>query len=214
MARLVRHRSFLVQCLRDTRAALGDQRQNYIKTVPCRAYIFDLAVTTRPTTSSTVYEQQEGLRIVVEQRGERTRLAGRTKLFSLTASVGLIGLAIAASYFWISGRSKQPTTRMPRSIAVLPFKPLVAESRDESLEIGMADSLITMLSNLGPGDRGQISPSGWATKTPTPRPGGPFNRSHNLLVRGSNPCGAPSKLVLFLHHAIIVGAGQQPATKG
>src|SRR5215510_5220869 len=38
---------------------------------------------------------------------------------------------------------------MPRSIAVLPFKPLVAESRDESLEIGMADSLITTLSNLG-----------------------------------------------------------------
>jgi len=38
---------------------------------------------------------------------------------------------------------------MPKSIAVLPFKPLVPESRDESLEIGMADSLITMLSNLG-----------------------------------------------------------------
>jgi len=139
----------LVQCLRDVRAALGDQQQNYIKTVPRRGYIFDLAVTSRPATSSTVYEQQEGLRIVVEPRGERTRLAGRTKLLSLTASVGLIGLAIAASYLWISGRSKQPPTRMPRSIAVLPFKPLVAESRDESLEIGMADSLITMLSNLG-----------------------------------------------------------------
>src|SRR5262250_400645 len=67
----------------------------------------------------------------------------------LPVCVGLVGLAIAASYFWISGRSKQPTTRIPRSIAVLPFKPLVPESRDESLEIGMADSLITMLSNLG-----------------------------------------------------------------
>jgi len=67
----------------------------------------------------------------------------------LPVCVGLIGLAIAASYLWISGRSKQPTTRLPRSIAVLPFKPLVPESRDESLEIGMADSLITMLSNLG-----------------------------------------------------------------
>jgi TolB-like protein/Flp pilus assembly protein TadD/predicted Ser/Thr protein kinase len=35
-----------------------------------------------------------------------------------------------------------------KSIAVLPFKPLVAESRDESLEMGMADTLIAMLSNI------------------------------------------------------------------
>jgi TolB-like protein len=35
-----------------------------------------------------------------------------------------------------------------RSIAVLPFKPLVSSQRDESLEIGMADSLITQLSAL------------------------------------------------------------------
>ena len=141
----------LVQCLRDVRAALGDQQQSYIKTVPRRGYIFELAVTSRPTTSTTVYEQQEGLRIVVEQPGERTRIWRRLRMSRafLPVCVGLIGLAITASYFWISGRSKQPTTRMPRSIAVLPFKPLVPESRDESLEIGMADSLITTLSNLG-----------------------------------------------------------------
>jgi TolB-like protein len=30
----------------------------------------------------------------------------------------------------------------------LPFKPLNAESRDESLEMGMAETLITRLSNL------------------------------------------------------------------
>jgi len=35
-----------------------------------------------------------------------------------------------------------------KSIAVLPFKPLLAASRDESLEIGMADTLITKLGNL------------------------------------------------------------------
>jgi DNA-binding winged helix-turn-helix (wHTH) protein/TolB-like protein/Flp pilus assembly protein TadD len=35
-----------------------------------------------------------------------------------------------------------------RSIAVLPFKPLVASERDESLEIGMADTLITRLSHI------------------------------------------------------------------
>ena len=35
-----------------------------------------------------------------------------------------------------------------RSIAVLPFKPLVADRRDEMLELGMADTLITRLSGL------------------------------------------------------------------
>lgn len=35
-----------------------------------------------------------------------------------------------------------------KSIAVLPFKPLVAEQRDESLELGMADTLIVRLSSL------------------------------------------------------------------
>ena len=34
------------------------------------------------------------------------------------------------------------------SIAVLPFKPLVADSRDEALEMGLADTLITRLSSL------------------------------------------------------------------
>jgi TolB-like protein/Flp pilus assembly protein TadD len=35
-----------------------------------------------------------------------------------------------------------------KSIAILPFKPLVADSRDESLELGMAETLITRLSGL------------------------------------------------------------------
>ena len=35
-----------------------------------------------------------------------------------------------------------------RSIAVLPFKPLLAETRDQALEMGMADTLIARLSNI------------------------------------------------------------------
>ena len=36
-----------------------------------------------------------------------------------------------------------------RTIAVLPFKPIVEQSRDEALELGMADTLIARLSNSG-----------------------------------------------------------------
>src|SRR5439155_5397853 len=35
-----------------------------------------------------------------------------------------------------------------RSLAVLPFQPLVANARDESIESGLADALITKLSNI------------------------------------------------------------------
>ncbi len=44
---------------------------------------------------------------------------------------------------WLFGR----VTRVD-SIAVLPFKPLLADSRDEALELGLADTLITRLSSL------------------------------------------------------------------
>ncbi len=37
---------------------------------------------------------------------------------------------------------------MVKSIAVLPFKPLIAKGRDETLEMGIADTLITSLSNI------------------------------------------------------------------
>jgi DNA-binding winged helix-turn-helix (wHTH) protein/tetratricopeptide (TPR) repeat protein len=39
-------------------------------------------------------------------------------------------------------------TKVIKSIAVLPFKPLVHNNRDEMLELGMADTLITKLSGL------------------------------------------------------------------
>jgi DNA-binding winged helix-turn-helix (wHTH) protein/TolB-like protein/tetratricopeptide (TPR) repeat protein len=59
----------------------------------------------------------------------------------------LLALGIAAYYFW-SKRAPSNVTPQIKSIAVLPFKPLLADSRDESLEMGMADSLIARLSNI------------------------------------------------------------------
>jgi serine/threonine-protein kinase len=57
----------------------------------------------------------------------------------------IVGVALAI-YF---SRSKQPLPTTPiKSIAVLPFKPLVVESRDEVLELGMADTLINKLSKI------------------------------------------------------------------
>jgi DNA-binding winged helix-turn-helix (wHTH) protein/TolB-like protein/Flp pilus assembly protein TadD len=70
---------------------------------------------------------------------------------ALALAALLAALALAGYFVWSrqSAPPGQPGALNPiRSIAVLPFKPLVAESRDEALEMGMADTLIARLSNL------------------------------------------------------------------
>jgi serine/threonine-protein kinase len=70
------------------------------------------------------------------------------KRFRRVALIALILIAIlgAGIYVWNARQTSQPDAI--KSIAVLPFKPLVAEQRDEILEVGMADTLITKLSSL------------------------------------------------------------------
>jgi DNA-binding winged helix-turn-helix (wHTH) protein/TolB-like protein/Tfp pilus assembly protein PilF len=70
-----------------------------------------------------------------ETRTLRTR-------FLLVATVALIVASVIGMYFW--QRSSLNTTT--KTIAVLPFKSLVAEERDQALELGMADALISKLS--------------------------------------------------------------------
>ena len=68
------------------------------------------------------------------------------------AAATVLVVALVLLFFFL--RSKQTTpgaaasSAQIKSIAVLPFKPLVADDRDESLEMGMADTLIAKLSNL------------------------------------------------------------------
>ena len=82
-------------------------------------------------------------------RGE-SRLSSFRILFP-----GAVGLLIVATvtgmYFW-----RQPSLNTTtRTIAVLPFKSLVPEQRDEVLELGMADALI---SKLGDGEEIAVRP--------------------------------------------------------
>jgi DNA-binding winged helix-turn-helix (wHTH) protein/TolB-like protein/Tfp pilus assembly protein PilF len=61
----------------------------------------------------------------------------------------LVALA-GATAFWRSGRVAVEASAPAelQALAVLPFKPLVLAERDESLELGMTDSLIAKLSEL------------------------------------------------------------------
>jgi TolB-like protein/Flp pilus assembly protein TadD len=125
-------------------------------------------VTGHPEAGEAVYaEQVEGIRIVIEREdGERTendglierdkprllpaiRIWRKPARILLVAALVLFAAAIGLIYFLGSLRSKQaaPGSQV-RSIAVLPFKPLSADGGDEYLGLGMADTLITKLTNL------------------------------------------------------------------
>jgi TolB-like protein len=62
-------------------------------------------------------------------------------LLALVVTTILVG-------FGLSRRRRETALASPKTIAVLPFKPLSTSSRDESLELGMAETLITRLSNI------------------------------------------------------------------
>jgi TolB-like protein/class 3 adenylate cyclase len=69
----------------------------------------------------------------------------------LTGAI-LVAIALVIGFWAFSHRQSQKMasalTSPEKRIAVLPFKPLVPENRDQVLELGMADSLIAKLSNI------------------------------------------------------------------
>jgi len=73
----------------------------------------------------------------------------KRKTFPLIGAIVFGSLILALGFFaFTKFRAETPTKDTPIStIAVLPFKPLVAENRDEVLEMGMTDTLISRLGN-------------------------------------------------------------------
>jgi DNA-binding winged helix-turn-helix (wHTH) protein/TolB-like protein/Tfp pilus assembly protein PilF len=158
------------------RKVLGDdpKRPKYIETVPRRGYRFvaevaevregdvELVVAER-TRARVVIEEESGPggagrpAEVAEGRAQSVPAsraafgAGRRLRPVVIACLLLAGASLVAAYLYLSARrgaSANNSTRI-RSIAVLPFKPLLAGDRDESLEMGMADTLIARLGGVG-----------------------------------------------------------------
>jgi DNA-binding winged helix-turn-helix (wHTH) protein len=134
----------------------GASGQRYIETVPRKGYRFaadvkefldngqELVVRERTRSSFTLEEERDA---GGQERG-KIRQATKTNLLNrqvIVACVVITGLPIAAYY--LLRRPSEPVGKV-RSLAVLPFKPIVADSRDESIELGMADTLINRLSNI------------------------------------------------------------------
>jgi len=126
------------------RKALGESRDDhrYIVTIPGRGYRFVADV------RETQAEDAEPSGVKGDISDVR-RPARRKTILSLTACVALAALTAAGFYARRPARSNATENEMAvSSVAVLPFKRLGAEGDDEYLGLGMADSLITKLSNF------------------------------------------------------------------
>jgi DNA-binding winged helix-turn-helix (wHTH) protein/TolB-like protein len=102
-----------------------------------------VAVKYSPEAEQAIREKGITVR-VGEKRASRMRL-------STSASVTWVvvaGLSVALCvWIWKKPRPIESSATV-RTIAVLPFKPLVADARNESLELGMAETLINKLSSI------------------------------------------------------------------
>src|SRR6266567_2818233 len=134
----------LTKIIKEIRQTLDDDANapRYIETVPKRGYRFIGEVEEKSNDQIQQIRSSVQLPQITSPRFVVSRVA------LVMSAAGLI--AISALAFGLLFRQKPAgTTPSPiRSIAVLPFKPLNVDSRDESLEMGMAETLITRLSNL------------------------------------------------------------------
>ena len=133
------------------RQLLGEKpgEHRFIVTVPGKGYKFVASV----VESSVNGIQNAGVASLdgtlpglipskADKAGETRRVNSSHLRYWLVAALAII-LFTAAFQLWRDGNS--PNTGPIRSIAVLPFNPIAKESRNEVMEFGMAESLITQL---------------------------------------------------------------------
>ena len=127
--------SNLTQNISILRRALGDTRGDnaFIVTVPGRGYKFVADV----TVDSAVVKEVLPFEETSVQRPDR-RL--------LYAGLAVAVVAIAAGLIYIFA-GRRTGAEAPRTLAILPFRPLVNENSDEALEMGMTDTLIARMSS-------------------------------------------------------------------
>ncbi|HUE84083.1 MAG TPA: tetratricopeptide repeat protein [Pyrinomonadaceae bacterium] len=139
--------SSLAQNIFQLRKALGEglsEEAHYIETIPRRGYRFVADVTeTLPSGTPKRVPKAE----IEQAQGSSRHLSLRSPyLIAL-----LVIVLVPTLYYLIKNVGTEQATNLSepvRSIAVLPFKPLVSQENDEQLRLGMADALVTKLSSL------------------------------------------------------------------
>ena len=123
----------LAQCLLELRRALGDNDQQAIRTVARRGYLFAAPVITQAIELPAAPKPPKIVRAEAAPSRKKWFLAA-----FLVLAVGFISLWYAVA----RGLGR------PEKLAVLPFKAIGAEEDGQYLGLGMADAVITKLSDV------------------------------------------------------------------
>ena len=128
------------------RRVLGEKRgeHRFIVTVPGHGYRFVPEV--------KIIEKKNAVQATEQSADELDILPAKTpprpsKIIFFLAAAGISVLILAAGVYFYYGRNSSKTApdNKIKTLAVLPFAPIVAENRNEAFELGMADSLISKL---------------------------------------------------------------------
>jgi serine/threonine-protein kinase len=125
----------LTQNISALRRALGEKlgEHRFIVTIPGQGYRFVAPVSQVSRAAESAAVQSE--------------TPAPTPRRWLLIGVAALAVVVAGILAWrVAPIGKASTPVDPQAIAILPFKPVVQNPRDEAMEIGMADSLIMELS--------------------------------------------------------------------
>ena len=140
----------LTQAVSILRKALGEKRSDhrYIVTVPGSGYRFVAAVKELRNRDET-YEESSPLTSTSRALPTTSKSSVRQLGWRVLPALILLALTCYAVYsIWTMPRAASPTSvGEVKSLAVLPFEHLGGDTGDDYLGIGIADALITNLSN-------------------------------------------------------------------
>jgi DNA-binding winged helix-turn-helix (wHTH) protein/TolB-like protein/Tfp pilus assembly protein PilF len=124
----------LTQNVSTLRQMLGEARgeNRYIATVARRGYRFVAKVTRRDES--------------VAPSNSAPDAARRRVVLGVVSAAVLIAVVAVIAWLATAPRPREAAPPVARTLAILPFKPLLPAERNESLELGMAESLISHLS--------------------------------------------------------------------
>lgn len=144
---LVVEENNLGQAISKLRQALGEAPgdNRYIATLPGHGYRFVAEVT--EVEAAVPADGRANGQLPPEAKGP----SSRKSLWWSALSLAAVALLLAAVFLRSPDPEADPAVQSdpPRTLAVLPFKPLVADDGDPALELGVADSLILELGAVG-----------------------------------------------------------------
>lgn len=138
----------LNQAISAARRALGDSREEprFILTVAGRGYRFiaDIEQPGEPVPDAPARVTAAPATTLEPAVAPQARPAASRRLLLL--GLGAATAAVAGGVWWSLRR--RPASPGPKSIAVLPFRPLLPETRNSAMELGVTELLVNRLSRL------------------------------------------------------------------